>query len=75
MDITSGASFDYKDNLNLFSLSVSSSASGNKLYLRTAKYYKGIEWSVHSVNDYNDEYMVFDCVRTAGKRESRRRAY
>jgi len=75
VDITSGASFNYKDNLNLFSLSVSSSASGNKVYLRAAKYYKGIEWSVHSVNDYNDEYMVFDCVRTAGKRESRRRAY
>ena len=75
VDITSGSTFDYEGNLNLFSLNVSSSASGSQLYIRAVKYYKGIEWIVHSINDYNDEYMVFDCVRTAGKRESRRRAY
>ena len=75
VDITTSGSFDYKGDLNLFSLNVSSSASGNKVYLRAAKYYKSIEWSVHSINDYNDEFMVLNCVRTAGKRESRRRAY
>ena len=75
VDITSGSGFSYKENLGVFNLNVSSSASGNKLYLRAAKYYKGIDWVVHSVNDYNDEFMVFDCVRIAGKRESRRRAY
>jgi len=75
VDIASGSGFTYKENLGVFALNVSSSASGNKLYLRAAKYYKGIDWVVHSVNDYNDEFMVFDCVRLAGKRESRRRAY
>jgi len=75
VDIALSGAFDYKGDLNLFSLDVSSSASGNKVYLRAAKYYKSIEWNVHSINDYNDEFMVLNCVRTAGKRESRRRAY
>ena len=75
VDIASGSGFTYKENLGVFALNVSSSTVGNKLYLRAIKYYKGIDWVVHSVNDYNDEFMVFDCVRIAGKRESRRRAY
>ena len=73
--ITNAVSGSYKNPLHKFTLDVSSSASGNKVFLRAAKYYKSIEWSVHQINDYNDEFMVMDCVRTAGKRESTRRAY
>jgi len=73
--ITNAVSGNYKNPLHKFTFDVSSSASGNTVFLRAAKYYKSIEWSVHQINDYNDEFMVMDCVRTAGKRESTRRAY
>ena len=48
---------------------------GVRLYLKDVKFYKSSKWSVQKVNDYNDEYMVFDCVRTTGKRDKIRRAY
>ena len=76
--ITSGATFDYKDDFYKFRFEYTNGdnpARGTVLQFRNMRYYKGIDWVVHSVNDYNDEFMVFDCVRIAGKRESRRRAY
>lgn len=75
--ITSGSTFDYKSDFRQFQVAFSGGPGyeGDTLDIREIKFYKAIEWSVHSINDYNDEFMVLDCVRTAGKRESRRRAY
>ena len=51
------------------------SGASTLLYLKDLKFYKSSIWSVQKVNDYNDEYMVFDCVRTRGVRDKLRRAY
>jgi len=71
---TPAASFDYEDDFRTFRIEYSAD-SGDTLKIRNIKYYKSTEWSVHSVRDYTDEYMCLECVRTAGKRDSRRRAY
>ena len=73
--ITNATSGSYNNPLHKLTFNVSSSASGNRIYLRSINYYKSIEWSIHQINDYDDDFMVMDCVRTSGKRESIRRAY
>lgn len=73
--VASGASFDYEGNFRDFQLEVSGSASGNKLELRAIKLYKSISWHVHSLKELNTDYMIFNCVRTSGRRDSIRRAY
>jgi len=72
--ITSGSSFDYIDDLKIFRVEYNAD-SGDTLQIKDVEYYKSIDWSVHSIRDYNDEYMCLECVRTVGKRDSLRRAY
>mgnify|MGYP003110500820 FL=1 len=74
-NIVSGASFTDTLKLSNFEIIFSSATVGKTYYLRNVKFYKASEWSIHSINDYNDEYMSLSCVRTSGKRDSRRRAY
>ena len=73
--VTSGASFDYEGNFRDFEFEVSGAASGNKVYVRAIKLYKSISWHVHSLKELNTDYMIFNCVRTTGRRDSIRRAY
>lgn len=73
VEITSGSSFDYKGDLNKFTFNVEASEAA--VQLKEIEFYKSIDWSVHSIRDYNDEYMCLECVRTSGKRQSLRRAY
>ena len=73
--VTSGASFDYENNFRDFEFEVSGAASGNKVYVRAVNLYKSISWHVHSLKELNTDYMIFNCVRTAGRRDSIRRAY
>ena len=73
--VVSGSNFTDRLKLSNFEIVFASSAIGKTYYLRNVKFYKSSEWSIHSINDYNDEYMSLSCVRTAGKRDSRRRAY
>ena len=72
---TSGASYDYEADFRDFELEVSGAASGNTVMVRGIEYYKSIAWSVHSLKEINHEFMIFNCVRTRGKRDSRRRSY
>lgn len=51
------------------------SGASSELKIKELKFYKSSSWHVQKVNDYNDEYMAFDCVRTSGKRDKLRRAY
>ena len=71
----SGANDYYINNLRLLTLDVSGNASTDTVTVKNVNFYKEIEWSVHSVKDYTDEYMCLECVRTVGKRQSIRRAY
>ena len=73
--VTSGSSFDYEANFRDVEFGISGAASGNKIYVRGIEYYKSISWHVHSVKELNTDYMIFNCVRTRGKRDSIRRAY
>ena len=73
--VTTGSSFDYEADLRDFELRVSGSASGNKIYVKAIEYYKSVSWHVHSLKDMTDGYIIFDCVRTRGRNDSRRRAY
>ena len=71
----SGANDYYINNLRMLTLDVSGSSANDNVTLKNVNFYKEIEWSVHSVKDYTDEYMCLECVRTVGKRQSIRRAY
>ena len=73
--VISGSSFNDRLKLSNFEIVFSSASDGKTYYLRNFKFYKSSEWSVHSINDYNDEFMSLSCVRTEGRRDSRRRAY
>ena len=73
--VTSGGSFDYEADLRDFELRVSGAANGNTVMVRGIEYYKSISWHVHSLKEENDAYMIFNCVRTKGKRDSIRRSY
>ncbi len=73
-NVTQGASWvngTYAFNKLTFDVSGASS----ELKIKELKFYKSSVWHVQKVNDYNDEYMAFDCVRTSGKRDKIRRAY
>ena len=37
-------------------------------------FYKSVSWHVHSLNDMTDGYIIFNCVRTRGRDDARRRA-
>jgi hypothetical protein len=73
--VSTGSKFSYTSGSKYHRWGISSSASGNKVYLRNANMYKSINWNVRRVDDYNDEYIVLDCVRNRGRVESLRRAY
>ena len=73
--VTSGASWDYEANMEQFRFNISGAASGNKVYFKGIRFYKSLSWHVHSTKELNTDYMIFNCVRTTGARDSRRRAY
>ena len=73
--VTSGSSFDYEADFRDFEIEVSGAADGNTVMMRSIEYYKSIAWSVHSLKDMSDGYMIFNCVRTKGSDDARRRAY
>ena len=73
--VTTGSSFDYEADIRDVDFNISGAASGNKVYIRGLELYKSITWSVHSLKDMTDGYIIFDCVRTSGRNDSRRRAY
>ena len=73
--VTTGSNFDYEADFRDFELKVLGAADGNIVYVRGIRYYKSISWHVHSLKELNDEFMIFNTVRTRGKRDSRRRAY
>tara|TARA_R100000995_G_C3482088_1_gene124569 strand:+ start:22 stop:999 length:978 start_codon:yes stop_codon:yes gene_type:complete len=73
-NVTQGAS--WKNGTYAFNnLQFDVSGANSELKIKELKFYKSSVWHVQKVNDYNDEYMVFDCVRTSGKRDKIRRAY
>ena len=74
--VTVGGTYDYETNLKQFQLNYTGYTAGtNTVQIKEIEYYKSIAWSVHSLKDMTDGYMIFNCVRTKGRYDSRRRAY
>lgn len=73
--VVAGASFDFESDFRTFTLTTSGAAAAYTIYIKGMHYNKTINWHVHSLREYNSDYMVFNCVRVRGKRDSRRRAY
>ena len=73
--ITTGSSFDYEADARDFQFKISGAADGNIVMVRGIEYYKSVSWHVHSLKDMTDGYIIFNCVRTRGRIDSRRRAY
>jgi len=65
----------YGDNENYLSSLVIATSSSSAIELKDINIYKSAEWSLESIKDYRDEYMLIKAVRTRGDRTSRRRAY
>lgn len=72
--VTSGASFDYENDLRIFRVEYNADNT-DTLQIKDIEYYKSVSWHVHSLKDMTDGYIIFDCVRTRGRNDSRRRAY
>ena len=73
--VASGASFNDESDFVKFEFKVDGKEDGNKVYIKGLRFYKSISWHVHSAKELNRDYMIFNCVRVTGARDSRRRAY
>jgi len=72
---SSVASFNYESNLASIVLTYSGyTGVTNTIKLREVEFYKSVSWHVHSLKDMTDGYIIFNCVRTAGRDDARRRA-
>ena len=65
----------YGDSNNYLSSLIIATSSSNSIELKDINIYKSAEWSLESIKDYRDEYMLIKAVRTRGDRTSRRRAH
>jgi len=65
----------YGDSNNYLSSLVIATSSSSAIELKDINIYKSAEWSLETIKDYRDEYMLIKAVRVRGDRTSRRRAY
>jgi hypothetical protein len=63
------------DSNNYLSSLIIAKSSSNLIELKDINIYKSAEWSLETIKDYRDEYMIIQAVRTRGDRTSRRRTY
>ena len=63
------------DSNNYLSSLIITTLSSNLTELKDINIYKSAEWSLNTIKDYRDEYMLIKAVRVRGDRTSRRRAY
>tara|TARA_R110000824_G_scaffold1291_3_gene6735 strand:- start:14865 stop:15818 length:954 start_codon:yes stop_codon:yes gene_type:complete len=74
--VTVAGTYDYETNIKTLEFNYTGyTGVTNTVQIREVEYYKSIAWSVHSLKDMTDGYMIFNCVRTKGRYDSRRRAY
>ena len=69
VDKLSGDSNNYLSYLQI------ATSSSSTIELKDINIYKSAEWSLESIKDYRDEYMIIKAIRTRGDRTSRRRTY
>jgi|TARA_R110000765_G_scaffold161663_2_gene266180 hypothetical protein len=67
--------YDYeKDLVNVTFNYTGPIALTDTVQIRQAEFYKSVSWHVHALKDMTDGYIIFDCVRTSGRDDARRRA-
>jgi len=72
----STTAFNYETTLDTIVFNWTGPEGNSKIvYLKEVEFYKSVSWHVHSLKDMTDGYIIFDCVRTRGRNDSRRRAY
>jgi|TARA_R100000664_G_scaffold16775_1_gene25570 hypothetical protein len=73
---TVAGTYDYEKDLASIKFNYTGPATNaDIIYLKEVEFYKSVSWHVHSLKDMTDGYIIFDCVRTQGRNDSRRRAY
>ena len=77
--VADGGNFDYEKDLKIVTVANTgyNAPAGQTSYtlsLKEMEFYKSVSWHVHSLKDMTDGYMIFNCVRTTGRYDSRRRA-
>ena len=65
----------YGDSNYYLSSLIIATSSSSTIELKDINIYKSAEWSLESIKDYRDEYMVIKALRVRGDRTSRRRAH
>tara|TARA_R110002020_G_scaffold183445_4_gene379799 strand:- start:2257 stop:3234 length:978 start_codon:yes stop_codon:yes gene_type:complete len=71
---SSVANYNYESNLTSITITSTGGANANTVYYKGVEFYKSVSWHVHSLKDMTDGYIIFNCVRTAGRDDARRRA-
>ena len=68
--------FPYEYNVNEITFNYTGfTAATNTVQIKELEFYKSVSWHVHSLKDMTDGYIIFNCVRTRGRDDARRRAY
>ena len=70
-----GGDYDYETDLKTIVFNYTGPGSANNVQLKAVEFYKSVSWHVHSLKDMTDGYIIFNCVRTRGRSDSKRRAY
>ena len=71
-----GGTYDYETDLKTIVFNYTGpAASSDTVQLKGVEFYKSVSWHVHSFKDMTDGYIIFNCVRTRGRSDAKRRAY
>ncbi len=78
--VADGGNFDYEKELKTVTIANTgyNSPGGQSSYtvsFKEMEFYKSVSWHVHSLKDMTDGYLIFNCIRTAGRDDAKRRAY
>ena len=74
--VTVAGTYDYETNIKTLEFNYTGYTAGtDTVQIKEVEFYKSVSWHVHSLKDMTDGYIIFNCVRTRGRIDSRRRAY
>ena len=73
--VTVSTSYDYEVNLKKIVFNYTGPDADDTVQLKAVEFYKSVSWHVHSLKDMTDGYIIFNCIRTKGRDDARRRAY
>ena len=72
---TVSTDYDYETDLTKIVFNYTGPGATDNVKLKEVEFYKSVSWHVHSLKDMTDGYIIFNCIRTKGRDDARRRAY